>query len=86
MRPRGPQDKANMGSREAWGSLGPLLGGLGHLLTRSGRLLELSWELLGHAWPPGARLGLIWASRVLLELFGPLLKAPLRNRENHEIR
>ena len=95
MRPRGPQDEANMGSRRApWrrlGGLGPLgcspgavLGGFGSLLARSWRLLGPSWGLLGlpgRAWgsfgPPG---------ELRLELFGPLLEAPWRNRENHGIR
>ena len=95
MRPRGPQDKANMGSRElpggvwaAWGPLGPLLGGLGRLLARSGRLLEPSWGLLGRSWGlPGRAWGSFGPpGGLLLELLGPLLKAPLRNRENHEIR
>ena len=94
MRPRGPQDRPKWapGSLEASGRLGApgvlswaLLGGLGRLLARSGRLLEPSWRLLGRlpgrAWgsfgPPGG---------LLLEVLGPLLKAPLRNRENHENR
>ena len=81
-----------MGCRRApWrrlGGLGPLgcspgavLGGLGRLLARSERLLEPSWGLLGRSWgsfgPPG---------EVLLGRVGPLLKAPLRKRENLEIR
>ena len=88
-----------MGSRRAlWrrlGGLGPLgsspgvfLGGLGRLLARSGRLLEPSWGLLGRSWDlPGRAWGSFGPPGGLrLELFGPLLKAPLRNRENHEIR
>ena len=87
------------GSRRApWrrlGGMGPLgsspgvlLGGLGRLLARSGRFLEPCWRLLGRSWglPGGA-----WGSfgppgGLLLELLGPLLKAPLRNRENLENR
>ena len=99
MRPRGPQAQAKMGSRRApWrrlGGLGPLgsspgalLGGLGRLLARSGRLLEPSWGLLGRSWglPGGAwgSFGPPWG--LLLELFGPLLKASLRYCENHENR
>ena len=87
-----------MGSRRApWrrlGGLGPLggpgavLGGLGRLLARSGRLLELSWGLLGRSWGlPGRAWGSFGLpGGLLLELVGPLLKAPLRNREDHEIR
>ena len=97
MRPRAPQDEAKMGSRRApWrrlGGLGPLapgavLGGLGRLWARSGRLLEPSWGLLGRSWGlPGRAWGSFGPpGEVLLKLLGPLLKAPLRNRENHEIR
>ena len=99
MRPRGPQDEAKMGSRRApWrrlGGLGPLgsspgvlLGGLGRLLARSGRLLEPSWGLLGRSWGlPGRAWGSFGPpGGLLLEPFGPLLKAPWRNRENFEIR
>ena len=88
-----------MGSRRApWrrlGGLGPLgsspgalLGGLGRLLAGSGRLLEPSWGLLGRSWGlPGRAWGSFGPPRELLfELLRPLLKAPLRNRENHEIR
>ena len=88
-----------MGSRRApWrrlGGLGPLgcspgavLGGLGRLLARAVRLLEPSWGLLGRSWGvPGRAWGSFGPPRgMLLELFGPLLKAPLRNRENLEIR
>ena len=88
-----------MGSRRApWrrlGGLGPLgsspgvlLGGLGRLLARSGRLLEPSWGLLGRSWGlPGRAWGSFgppWG--LLLELFGPLLKASLRYCENLENR
>ena len=98
MRPRGPQDEAKMGSRRApWrrlGGLGPLgsspgvlLGGLGRLSARSGRLLEPSWGLLGRSWGlPGRAWGSFGPWGLLLELFGPLLKAPLRYCENHENR
>ena len=72
MRPRGPQDEAKMGSRRApWRRLG----GLG-----PGR----SWVVLGASWRAPVHLGLPWGP--LSELFGPLLKAPLRDRENHENR
>ena len=99
MRPRGPQDEAKMGSRRApWRRLGGL-GPLGALLGRSWVVLGASWRAPGGSWSglggswaapgasrgaPGAHLGL--PGGVFLELFGPLLKAPLRNRENHEIR
>ena len=70
MRPRGAQDEAKMGSRrDPWTRLGGL-GPLGALLGRSwvvlglraalGAVLGALGPLLG---PPGARLGLIWASR-----------------------
>ena len=71
-----------------WSSPGALLGGLGRLLARSGRLLEPSSGLLGRSWGlPGRAWGSFgppW--ELLLELFGPLLKAPLRYCENHENR
>ena len=99
MKPRGPQDEAKMNSRRApWrrlDGLGPLgsspgavLGGLGRLLARSGRLLEPSWGLLGRSWGlPGRAWGSFGLPGGLrLELFGLLLKAPLRNREKHETR
>ena len=99
MNPRGAQDEAKMGSRRLpWrrlGGLGPrgsspgvLLGGLGRLLARSGRLLEPSWGLLGRSrGVPGCAWGSFGPpGRLRLELFGPMLKAPLRNRENHENR
>ena len=49
--------------------------------------LEPCWGLLGRFWG----LPRAWGSfgprgGLLLELLGPLLKAPLRNRENLEIR
>ena len=89
MTPRGPQDEANMGSRRAprkrlgglgllWSSPGAVLGGLGRLLARSGRLLG---RVPGRTWGSFGRPG-----ELLLGRFGPLLKAPLRNRENHENR
>ena len=74
-----------MGSLEASGRLGApwvlswaLLGDPGRLLARSGRLLEPSWGLLGRSWGVPGRA---WGSfgppgELLLELFGPLLKAP----------
>ena len=69
-------------------SPGVLLGGLGRLLARSGRLLEPSWGLLGRSWGlPGRAWGSFGPpGGLLLELLGPMLKAPLRNRENLEIR
>ena len=97
MRPRGPHDEAKMGSRRApWrrlGGLGPLgsspgvlLGGCGRLLARSGRLLEPSWGLLGRSWGlPGRAWGSFGPpGGLLLEIVGPVVKAPLRNRENLE--
>ena len=73
----------------AWGPLGALLGRswvvLG--LARSGRLLERSWGLLGRSWGlPGRAWGSFGPPEgLLVGLLGPLLKAPLRNRENLEI-
>ena len=95
MRPRGPQDEAKMGSRRApWrrlGGLGPLGSSPGVLLgglARSGRLLEPCLGLLGRFWGlPGRAWGSFGPpGGLLLELLGPLLKAPWRNRENFEIR
>ena len=88
MRPKWAPEGLPGGVWAAWGPLGPLLGGLGRLLARSGQLLEPSWGLLGRSW---GLLGRAWGSfghpgGLLLELIGPLLKGPLRNRENLEIR
>ena len=81
MRPKWAPEGLPGGVWAAWGPFGPLLG------RCSGRLLEPSWGLLGRSWGLPARLGLIWASRgLILELFGHLWTAPLRDRENHEIR
>ena len=88
MRPKWAPEGLPGGVWAAWGPLGPLLGGCGRLLARSGRLLEPSWGLLGRSWGlPGRAWGSFGPpGELLLELFGPLLKAPLRSRENHEIR
>ena len=96
MKPRGLQDEAKnelpKSSLEAsgrlgapwvlsWGAPGWSWAPLGALWAALGELLGRSWGLPGRAWgsfgPPGG---------LRLELVGPLLKAPLRNHENHEIR
>ena len=94
MRPRGSQDEAKMTSRRVpWRRLGGL-GPLGPLLGRSWVVLGASWQApggswssLGGSWLPGRAWGSFGLPGGLrLELLGPLLKAPLRNRENLEIR
>ena len=95
MRPQGPEDEAKMGPLEAsgrlgapwvlsWGAPGWTWAPLGALRAVLGAVLGALGPLLG---PLRARFGFMWASRKpFLELGGPLWKAPLRNRENHEIR
>ena len=72
----------------AWGPLGPLLGRSWVVLGASWRAPGASWSRLGGSWGlPGRAWGSFGPPGGLrLELFGPLLKAPLRNRENLENR
>ena len=70
-----------------WSSPGAPLGGLGRLLARSGRLLEPPWGLLGRSWGlPGRAWGSFGPpGGLVLVLFGPLLKAPLRHAKTTKI-
>ena len=75
MRPKWAPEGLSGGVWAAWGPLGPLLG----------CSWVASWRAPGGSW---SRLGGSWAApgALLFELFGPLLKAPLRYCENHENR